>query len=133
MLRGPGRSTLTGSSFIGNIFGRTFRDRVRAGMAARDCYQESCTLVTPAWLESRIREGSQQNARKLHVLDCTWYLPNANRDPIDEFIHDGRIRTAKFFDLDAVADQQTDLPHMLCSEGAFAAAMDALEYLSSMM
>ena len=37
-----------------------------------------------------------------------------------------RIPGARFFDIDKVADTSTDLPHMLPSEIAFAAAADAL-------
>jgi thiosulfate/3-mercaptopyruvate sulfurtransferase len=37
-----------------------------------------------------------------------------------------RIPGTKFWDVDGVADTTTDLPHMLPSEAAFAAAADAL-------
>jgi thiosulfate/3-mercaptopyruvate sulfurtransferase len=38
-----------------------------------------------------------------------------------------RIPGSQFFDIDGVADPSSGLPHMLPSEPAFAAAMDALE------
>lgn len=50
----------------------------------------------------------------------------AGRNPVNEFCT-RRIPGARFFDLDEIADTSTDLPHMLPSEQAFAAAMDALE------
>jgi thiosulfate/3-mercaptopyruvate sulfurtransferase len=81
--------------------------------------------VTPAWLDAKLRE-QPDSGRRMHVLDCTWYLPSAKKDPLDEFVRRGRLHGAKFFDLDAIADQGTTLPHMLCSPQAFGAAMDAL-------
>lgn len=49
----------------------------------------------------------------------------AARDGLAEF-KAKRIPGAGFFPIDEVADQNTSLPHMLPSEHAFAAAMDAL-------
>lgn len=49
----------------------------------------------------------------------------ADRDPKDEFGEE-RIPGARFFDVDAVSESATDLPHMLPSVEAFAAAADAL-------
>jgi hypothetical protein len=102
---------------------KTFRQRLNA--LAGTYYQEGPTLVTPAWLDAKLRE-QPDSGRRMHVLDCTWYLPSAKKDPLDEFVRRGRLHGAKFFDLDAIADQGTTLPHMLCSPQAFGAAMDAL-------
>jgi 3-mercaptopyruvate sulfurtransferase SseA len=67
-----------------------------------------------------------------HVLRSLIWLPpspplppNAGRDAQAEFGAE-RIAGAAFWDIDGVADPGTDLPHMLPSEGAFAAAADAL-------
>ncbi len=49
----------------------------------------------------------------------------ADRDPKHEFGEE-RIPGARFFDVDAVSASATDLPHMLPSVEAFAAAADAL-------
>ena len=49
----------------------------------------------------------------------------AGKDAAGEFRAE-RLPGARFFDLDAVCDKSTDLPHMLPSEAAFAAAADAL-------
>ncbi|CAK0786382.1 hypothetical protein CVIRNUC_009595 [Coccomyxa viridis] len=61
----------------------------------------------------------------MRVLDASWYMPNAGRDPRQDFI-ESRIPGSRFFDLDRISDPNTDLPHMLPSEKAFAAAADAL-------
>ena len=113
---------------VANRLGASFKLRFSSAVGAARYYQDDVpTLVNPAYLESRLKDrDQQQDGRKLHVLDCTWYLPNQNRSAADEFMTQGRIVGAKFFDLDAVADTTTSLPHMLPSEGAFAAAMDAL-------
>ena len=49
----------------------------------------------------------------------------AGKDPRQEF-KTSRIPGSRFFDVDRVSDPNTDLPHMLPSAGAFAAAADAL-------
>jgi len=46
------------------------------------------------------------------VLDGSWYLPTASRDPRAEFAA-GHIAGARFFDLDRASDPATALPHML--------------------
>ena len=76
-------------------------------------------LVSTAWLAERL--GSTD----LAVVDASWYLPAMQRDAKAEY-SSAHIPGAVFFDIDAISDQSTDLPHMLPSEGAFAAAMGAL-------
>ncbi len=76
-------------------------------------------LVSTEWLASRIgRPG-------VAVIDASWYLPAMKRDGRAEFAA-AHIPGAVFFDIDAISDQSTDLPHMLPSEADFAAAMGAL-------
>ncbi len=57
----------------------------------------------------------------MKVVDASWYLPAQDRDAKAEFLA-GHIPGAVFFDIDAIADRSTDLPHMLPDEAAFAAA-----------
>ena len=61
----------------------------------------------------------------LVVLDGTWHLPNAGRNPKAEYL-DGHIPGAQFFDIDGVSDRNSDLPHMLPDEESFAAAASNL-------
>ena len=117
-------TTSRAGSLVTKVLGNTFRTRLWA-VAGLNYYQEAPTLVSPAQLKAKMDE-STANGTRLHVLDCTWYLPNANRSASDEFATLGRIQGAQFFDLDTIADQSKGLPHMLPSEGAFGAAMDAL-------
>lgn len=59
------------------------------------------------------------------VVDASWYMPNQNRDPAAEFL-ERRIPGAVRFDIDAVADTTSPLPHMLPTAEAFAAAVGAM-------
>ncbi|KAK9814189.1 hypothetical protein WJX72_001974 [[Myrmecia] bisecta] len=77
------------------------------------------SLVTPSWLKDRLGD------RTLKLLDASWYMPNSGRNPQAEFRAE-RIPGSHFFDLDKVSDTTSDLPHMLPSPEAFAAAADAL-------
>ncbi len=46
------------------------------------------------------------------VVDASWYLAAMQRDPRAEFL-DGHIPGAVFWDIDALSEQNTLLPHML--------------------
>lgn len=77
------------------------------------------TLVSTAWL------AGQLGAPDLAVVDASWYLPTQDRDPWGEFL-DRHIPGASFFDIDAIADRSTGLPHMLPKPRDFAATMGAM-------
>ena len=72
-------------------------------------------LVTTDWLAERL------GAPGLVVLDGSWHMPADNRDPKAEYVA-GHIPSAVFFDIDAISDHATDLPHMLPTPQAFATA-----------
>ena len=76
-------------------------------------------LVGSDWLAARLgRPG-------LAVVDGSWHLPAAKRDPRAEFLA-GHVPGAVFFDIDAISDHASDLPHMLPDAAAFGAAVGAL-------
>ena len=52
-------------------------------------------------------------------VDGSWYLPSQNRNAKEEF-NTARIPGSVFFDIDAIADPDTDLPHMLPHPEVFA-------------
>lgn len=60
---------------------------------------------------------------RTRVVDASWHL--GDRDGHYEFL-ERHIPGAVFFDIDAIADPGTDLPHMLPTPEAFAAAVGAL-------
>ncbi len=61
----------------------------------------------------------------LIVLDASYYLPHEGRDGRKEY-RAAHIPGARFFDIDAIADDATDLPHMVPSPGRFARLVGAL-------
>ena len=76
-------------------------------------------LVSTAWLADNL------SAPDLVVIDGSWYLPTEGRDADAEY-KAGHIPGAVRFDVDAISDASSNLPHMLPSPEAFAAAMGAL-------
>ncbi|EYD78361.1 Thiosulfate sulfurtransferase, rhodanese [Rubellimicrobium mesophilum DSM 19309] len=74
------------------------------------------TLVSTEWLAQRLREPG------LVVLDASWHMPNAGRDPEAEF-RVAHIPGARRFDIDAISDHGSPLPHMAPPASDFAAWM----------
>jgi thiosulfate/3-mercaptopyruvate sulfurtransferase len=70
-------------------------------------------LVSTDWLAERLGDSN------LRVVDATLPLVGQPGQGRDSYIA-GHIPGAVFFDINAVADQTTDLPHMLPSPEAFA-------------
>jgi thiosulfate/3-mercaptopyruvate sulfurtransferase len=76
-------------------------------------------VVSVDWLHANLKDPD------LKVLDASWYMPDEQRNPIQEY-QVAHIPGALFFDVDGISDRTTNLPHMLPSEDAFAAAASAL-------
>lgn len=74
-------------------------------------------LVATDWLARR--------GPLVKIVDASWHLPTAGRDARSEF-ESAHIPGAVFFDIDAVADVSSGLPHMLPSAGQFGEAVGAL-------
>jgi thiosulfate/3-mercaptopyruvate sulfurtransferase len=70
-------------------------------------------LVTTEWLAAELGKPD------LVVLDATKYLPNEAKDGRAEFLR-AHIPGARYFDIDEVADTDTNLPHMVPTPGRFA-------------
>ncbi|MDE2581361.1 MAG: 3-mercaptopyruvate sulfurtransferase [Rhodospirillales bacterium] len=77
------------------------------------------SLVNTAWLAAELGKPD------LVVFDATKYLPNEDKDGHAEFLA-AHIPGARFFDIDLVADPDTDLPHMVPTAGRFAKLMAEL-------
>ena len=69
-------------------------------------------MVTTEWLAQRLGDP------KVKVLDATWYMPGDARDAHALF-EAAHIPGAAFFDIDALSDQASDLPHMLADVDVF--------------
>jgi thiosulfate/3-mercaptopyruvate sulfurtransferase len=76
-------------------------------------------LVTTEWLAAELGKPD------MVVFDATKYLPNEPKDGKTEFLR-AHIQGARYFDIDQIADPDTDLPHMVPSPGRFARLMGAL-------
>jgi thiosulfate/3-mercaptopyruvate sulfurtransferase len=76
-------------------------------------------LKSTEWLASRLGQPG------LVVVDGSYYLPTQKRDAKAEYIAQ-HIPGAVFFDIDAVADHSTELPHMLPGPAQFGDVAGAL-------
>lgn len=64
------------------------------------------TLVSTDWLAAHLKDPD------LRVLDASWYLPQQERDAKAEY-EAAHIPGARFFDIDEISDNRSDLPHMV--------------------
>jgi len=74
-------------------------------------------LISAAELSAAIGESD------LRIVDASWHLDGTPARPIFEA---GHIPGAVFFDLEAISDQETELPHMMPSAAQFARQVGAL-------
>ena len=73
-------------------------------------------LVSSEWLAGAL------GAPDVMVFDATKYLPNEPFDGLTKY-REAHIPDARFFDIDLVADPDTNLPHMAPTAGRFARLM----------
>ena len=76
-------------------------------------------LVSTAWLAEHLRD------RDVIPVDGSYFLPTQQRDAHAEY-REGHIPGAVFFDIEAISDHSTELPHMLPGPAQFGAAVGAL-------
>jgi thiosulfate/3-mercaptopyruvate sulfurtransferase len=76
-------------------------------------------LVSTDWLAAHLGEPD------LRMADASWYLPQAGRNARAEF-EAAHIPGAVFFDIDALSDRNTTLPHMLPDPVAFSSGVRKL-------
>ena len=88
-------------------------------MANDPSYAHPEALVSSEWLAAHL------NDPKVRVVDATYHLPTAKRDPRAEYNAE-HIPGAAFFDVDGISDPSVDLPHMIPKPADFAAAVSAL-------
>ncbi|WP_298434561.1 3-mercaptopyruvate sulfurtransferase [uncultured Jannaschia sp.] len=74
------------------------------------------TLVSTDWLARKLPSPD------LRIIDASWYLPDAGRDPLEEY-GEAHIPGARFLDLDDVSDARSSLPHMAPSAAKFMSRM----------
>ena len=76
-------------------------------------------LVGTDWLAAHLADPG------VRVIDATWYLPHLNRDARAEFAA-AHVPGAVYFDIDAIADRTSTLPHMLPTAAEFGRHVGAL-------
>jgi thiosulfate/3-mercaptopyruvate sulfurtransferase len=79
----------------------------------------SSALVSTQWLQDHL------DAPDIVVVDGSYYLPAMKRNGREEYLA-GHIPGAVYFDIDAISDHSSDLPHMLPSPEAFSSAMRSM-------
>src|ERR1039457_3875079 len=83
------------------------------------------TTPTSRWLKSTEWLAAQAGKPNVVIVDASYYLPTQKRDSKAEYVA-AHIPGAVFFDINAIADNSTDLPHMLPGPDQFGAAVGAL-------
>jgi thiosulfate/3-mercaptopyruvate sulfurtransferase len=83
---------------------------------------------TPALASARVIidaiNSGDEAAKKFKFIDGSWHMDKERR-PREEFAV-SRLPKAQYFDIDAVSDSTSGLPHMLPSAEAFATAVSSL-------
>lgn len=82
-------------------------------------YKNEISLVETTWLEPRLRMPN------VKVLDASWYLPDAGRNPRAEFRTE-RIPGAQFLDIDLISERSSPYPHTIVDPPTFSDEVTAL-------
>jgi thiosulfate/3-mercaptopyruvate sulfurtransferase len=77
------------------------------------------TLVETDWLAENLDDPS------VRIIDASWHLAAAGRSGAEEYAA-AHIPGAVFWDIDAIADPDSSLPHMMPDEATFEAHMNIL-------
>ena len=89
------------------------------GRQVKAMAEQNPFTISPDELQSLLGDEN------LRIVDGSWYLPAQGRDGRAEY-EMTRIPGAVYFDLDAISDTSSPLPHMLARPEAFAAAVGAM-------
>ncbi|MDJ1016882.1 MAG: 3-mercaptopyruvate sulfurtransferase [Paracoccaceae bacterium] len=77
------------------------------------------TLVSTTWLADHLSDPD------LRIFDASWYLPDMGRDGRAEY-DAAHIPGARYFDIDEISDQRSELPHMAPPPEKFISRMRAM-------
>ena len=80
-------------------------------------------LVDSRWLIDKYSDEGWKDS--IVLLDGSWYLPNLKRDPFKEYT-ELSIPFARFFNIDTVCDQKSNLPHTIPNTNQFEASVKKL-------
>ena len=82
-------------------------------------HDDPTTLVSTDWLSAHIKDPD------LLILDASCFLPGTPRDARAEY-DAAHIPGARFFDIDEISDQRSDMPHMAPPVEKFMSRMRAM-------
>ncbi|WP_372800023.1 3-mercaptopyruvate sulfurtransferase [Paracoccus seriniphilus] len=77
------------------------------------------TLVSTEWLAAHLSDPD------LRIIDASWHMPATGRDARAEY-DACHIPNARFFDIDAISDKRSTLPHMAPPVELFISRMRAM-------
>lgn len=77
------------------------------------------TLVSTGWLADHLNDPD------LRLIDASWHMPATGRDARAEYM-DAHIPGARFFDIEAISDSRSALPHMAPPVELFISRMRAM-------
>ena len=77
------------------------------------------TLVSTEWLAAHLNDPD------LQVIDASWHMPASGRDGRAEY-EAAHIPNARFFDIDAISDKRSTLPHTAPPVEMFISRMRAM-------
>jgi thiosulfate/3-mercaptopyruvate sulfurtransferase len=82
-------------------------------------YVNPDSLVDTAWVAAHLDDAN------VRIVDGSWHLPPTGRNGREEY-GEAHIPGAVYFDIDAISDPDSSLPHMMPTAEAFAAAVGAM-------
>lgn len=82
-------------------------------------YVNENALVDTAWVADHLDDA------QVRIVDGSWHLPPTGRNGHEEY-REVHIPGAVYFDIDAISDPDSALPHMMPTAEAFAAAVGDL-------
>ncbi|MFT5181915.1 MAG: thiosulfate/3-mercaptopyruvate sulfurtransferase [Alphaproteobacteria bacterium] len=82
-------------------------------------YVNDDALVDATWVASHLEDP------QVRIVDGTWHLPPTGRNGREEY-DSSHIPGAVYFDIDAISDPDSNLPHMMPTAEAFADAVGAM-------
>ena len=77
------------------------------------------TLVSTDWLAAHLKDPD------LRIFDASWFMPGSDQDAKANY-NAAHISGARFFDIDDLSDQRSELPHMAPPVEKFISRMRAL-------
>ncbi|WP_410217731.1 3-mercaptopyruvate sulfurtransferase [Paracoccus sp. (in: a-proteobacteria)] len=77
------------------------------------------TLVSTDWLAAHLSDPD------LRIIDASWHMPASGRDARADY-DAGHIPGARFFDIEAISDKRSALPHMAPPPEMFISRMRAM-------